>query len=102
EKRGSEKVAPGLYPLLTKLFVAAMLLIFTGLCWNTVFPINKKIWTSSFVIYTSGMAIVVLALLIYFIEIRGWRGAWSRFFDVFGKNPLFIFVLSGIWVRLYG
>src|SRR5690606_16853034 len=69
---------------------------------NTVFPINKKIWTSSFVIYSSGMAIVVLALLMYFIEIRGWRGAWSRFFDVFGKNPLFIFVLSGIWVRVYG
>ena len=102
KKQEPAQAANGLYPLLTKLFVAAMLLIFTGLCWNTIFPINKKIWTSSFVIYTSGMAIVVLATLIYFIEIRKWRGAWSHFFDVFGKNPLFIFVLSGIWVRLYG
>lgn len=102
EKQEPVQAAGGLYPLLTKLFVAAMLLIFTGLCWNIVFPINKKIWTSSFVIYTSGMAVVVLAMLIYFIEIRKWRGAWSHFFDVFGKNPLFIFVLSGIWVRLYG
>src|SRR5690606_1028100 len=102
KKQEPAQAANGLYPLLTKLFVAAMLLIFTGLCWNTIFPINKKIWTSSFVIYTSGMAIVVLAMLIYFIEIRKWRGAWSHFFDVFGKNPLFIFVLSGVWVRLYG
>ncbi|MCO5241568.1 MAG: DUF5009 domain-containing protein [Chitinophagaceae bacterium] len=91
-----------LYSLLTKLFVVAVLLIFTGLCWNTVFPLNKKIWTSSFVLYTSGLAIIVLAMLIYAIEIKGWRGAWSRFFNVFGKNPLFIFVLSGVWVRLYG
>ncbi|HRQ50600.1 MAG TPA: DUF5009 domain-containing protein [Agriterribacter sp.] len=94
--------ANGFYPLLTKLFVAAILLVFAGLCWNTVFPLNKKIWTGSFVLYTSGLAIVVLAMLIYCIEVKGWRGAWSRFFDVFGKNPLFIFVLSGVWVRLYG
>ena len=69
------QAANGLYPLLTKLFVAAMLLIFTALCWNAAFPINKKIWTSSFVLYTSGMAMVVLAMLIYVIELKKWRGA---------------------------
>lgn len=99
---GENKPVNGLYPLLTKLFIAAVLLVFTGLCWSTVFPLNKKIWTGSFVLYTSGLAIVVLAVMIYCIEIKKWHGAWSHFFDVFGKNPLFIFVLSGIWVRLYG
>lgn len=99
-----EEKEPGkvFYPLLTKLFVAAMLLVFTGLCWSIVFPLNKKIWTGSFVLYTSGLAMIVLAMLIFCIEIKNWRGAWSHFFDVFGKNPLFIFVLSGMWVRLYG
>jgi predicted acyltransferase len=90
------------YETISKMMMAGAVLILGALIWDMAFPINKKIWTSSFVIYTSGMAIVVLATLIYFIEIRKWRGTWSHFFDVFGKNPLFIFVLSGIWVRLYG
>ena len=84
-----------LYQTLTVLFMAAVALLFTGYVWNLSFPINKKIWTSSYVVFTVGLAIVVLATLVYFIELRGARGAWSRFFDVFGKNPLFIFVLSG-------
>jgi len=40
--------------------------------------------------------------LFYLIEFKNAKGAWSRFFDVFGKNPLFIFVLSGAWSRIYG
>ena len=90
------------YTIIANLFVAGGLLVFTGFCWDMVFPINKKIWTSSFVIYTTGIAIMVLATLLYVIEANRHRGRWSRFFEVFGKNPLFIFVLSGIWVRLYG
>lgn len=90
------------YTIIANLFVAGGLLVFTGFCWDMVFPINKKIWTSSFVIYTTGIAIMVLATLLHVIEANGHRGRWSRFFEVFGKNPLFIFVLSGVWVRLYG
>ena len=90
------------YTIIANLFVAGSLLVFTGFCWDMVFPINKKIWTSSFVIYTTGIAIMVLAILLHLIEANGHRGRWSRFFEVFGKNPLFIFVLSGVWVRLYG
>ncbi len=88
------------YEMLSNLFVAGALLVFTGLCWDLVFPINKKIWTSSYVLYTSGLAITVLSIMIYLIEFRQAKGAWSRFFDVFGKNPLFIFVLSGFLPRL--
>ncbi len=64
------------------------------------FPINKKIWTSSYVLYTTGLALMALGLLIYLVEFRKARGGWSKFFDVFGKNPLFIFFLSGFLPRI--
>ena len=82
------------------LFVAGCVLIFTGYCWDMVFPINKKIWTSSYTIYTTGLAILILAVMINLIEFKGWKGKWSSFFDVFGKNALFIFVMSGVLPRL--
>lgn len=90
------------HEMLNGLFVAGCVLIFTGFCWDMVFPLNKKIWTSSYTIYTTGLALLILALMIYLIEFKNARGAWSRFFDVFGKNPLFIFVLSGALPRLLG
>lgn len=90
------------YEMLAKLFVAGCVMVFMGYCWDMVFPINKKIWTSSFVVYTSGLAILLLAVLMEFIEFRNWRGKWTRVFDAFGKNPLFIYVLSGFLPRLLG
>lgn len=86
--------------MLTNLFVTGCLLIFTALCWEMVYPINKKIWTSSYVLYTTGLAILIISILIHIIEFRQWKGAWTKFFDVFGKNPLFIFFLSGFLPRL--
>lgn len=79
---------------LTGLFIIAMALLFAGYAWGLSFPVNKKIWTSSYVILTTGMAICVLATFIYAIEGKGIRGWWTRFFDVFGKNALFVFALS--------
>lgn len=90
------------WEMLSNLFVAALLLIFAGLCWDLAFPINKKIWTSSYVLYTAGLAMSVLGIMMYLIEFRKITGFWSRFFDVFGKNPLFIFVLSGVVAKTYG
>lgn len=87
--------------MLANFMVIAALLVFTAFCWDTVFPINKKIWTSSYVLYTTGLAMMVLGVLMYWIELKSVKGWWTRFFDVFGKNPLFIFVLSGVWVKLY-
>ena len=86
--------------MLNGLFVAGCVLLFTGYCWDMVFPINKKIWTSSYAVYTTGLALIILGVMIYVIEFKGWKGSWSRFFDVFGKNALFIFVLSGVLPRL--
>ncbi len=88
------------YEMLSNLLIAGLVLFFTGYCWDMVFPVNKKIWTSSYVLYTTGLAILSLGTLIYLIEFKGAKGAWSRFFDVFGKNPLFIYVLSGFLPRV--
>ena len=88
------------WEMLSHIFVAGAVLTFFGFSWDMAFPINKKIWTSSFVLYTTGLALMVLGLLIYLLEFKNAKGAWSRFFDVFGKNPLFIFFLSGFLPRI--
>jgi predicted acyltransferase len=88
-----------IYQTLTVLFIAAMGLLVAGYAWSLSFPVNKKIWTSSYVVVTTGMAIAVLATMVYFIEIRNRRGWWTKFFDVFGKNALFVFALSAFLPR---
>ena len=90
------------FEMISGLFVAGVAMLVTGFCWDMVFPINKKIWTSSYTMYTSGLATITIATMIYMIEFKNARGWLSRFFDVFGKNPLFIFVLSGFLPRLLG
>ncbi|MBP6431321.1 MAG: DUF1624 domain-containing protein [Ferruginibacter sp.] len=90
------------HEMLNGLFVAGCVFIFAGFCWDMAFPINKKIWSSSYTVYTTGLALIVLSVLIYLIEFKGAKGAWTKFFDVFGKNALFIFVLSGVLPRLLG
>lgn len=85
------------YETTAKLLLAGAALIFVSLCWDLVFPINKKLWTSSFVLLTTGLDLVILAILIYGIEIRSWNPAnWTRFFVIPGKNPLFIYLLSEV------
>ncbi|WP_423148646.1 acyltransferase family protein [Rubrolithibacter danxiaensis] len=87
------------YETTTKLMLAGFVLIFLAICWNSVFPINKKLWSSSFVLLTTGLDLVIISALIYLLEIKFWNPAnWSRFFVVFGKNPLFIYLLSEILV----
>ena len=88
--------------MLNGLFVAGAVFLFSGYVWDMVFPINKKIWTSSYVVYTTGLAMLIIAVMIYLIELKKHKGWLSKFFDVFGKNPLFIFVLSGFLPRLLG
>ena len=81
------------YEGLTRLLLWGCGLIAIALAWNTFFPINKKLWSSSFVLVTVGIDLVLLAFLIYQIEFRN-RRRWTPFFNVFGKNPLFIYLLS--------
>jgi predicted acyltransferase len=88
------------FEMLAKLLLTGVVLVFVGYIWDFSFPINKKIWTSSYVFYTSGLAIITLSMFIYLLEFNNAKGKWSQFFDVFGKNPLFIFVLSGFLPRV--
>ena len=90
------------YEMVASLFITATILTITGLAWGMVFPINKKIWTSSYTLYTTGLAIYTIATMIWFIELKSAKGWLAKFFDVFGKNPLFIFVLSGFLTRALG
>lgn len=82
------------YEMVTGLFVGGTGLLLAGFCWDIVFPINKKIWTSSYVVYTTGLAMITIATMIYMIEFKNIRGGLAKFFDVFGKNALFVFALS--------
>ena len=88
------------FEMLSQLLLTGVLLVFVGYIWDFSFPINKKIWTSSYVLYTSGLAMITLSMFIYLIEFKNASGKWSYFFEVFGKNPLFIFVLSGFLPRV--
>ena len=76
------------------------ILFFIGFLWQYLDPINKKLWTSSFTLVTCGGASLLLALLIDIIDIRKYQ-SWSRPFEVFGVNPLFLYVLSQVNAVLF-
>ena len=80
------------------LLIMGCVLTVAGWFWGYLLPINKPIWTSSYVVYTAGLATLLLAVLIWIIDIKEYK-KWTSFFVVFGMNPLFIFALSGIWVK---
>jgi len=82
------------FEMVSGLFVAGIAMLLTGFCWDMVFPINKKIWTSSYTVYTTGLAAITIATMIYMIEFKNVKGWLTKFFDVFGKNALFVFALS--------
>ena len=88
------------FEMLTQVLLTGVVLVLAGWIWDFSFPINKKIWTSSYVLYTTGLAMIALGMFIYLLEFKETKGKWSLFFDVFGKNPLFIFVLSGFLPRV--
>ncbi|MBB5369550.1 MULTISPECIES: acyltransferase family protein [unclassified Janthinobacterium] len=79
------------------LAVAGVMCVAVALCWNTVFPINKKLWTSSYVMLGIGLDVLLLAALMFIIDVRRITG-WTYFFEVFGKNTLFIYLLSMLLV----
>jgi predicted acyltransferase len=70
-----------------------------GSLWGWVFPINKNLWTSSYVIFTAGFACVVLATCLWIVDVRHISG-WTKPFIVYGVNPLIAFVGSGLMARL--
>lgn len=77
------------------LFIVGTILTFAGFLLDFGMPINKKIWSPTFVLTTCGLASSFLALLIWIIDIKG-KKTWCRFFEVFGVNPLFLYVLGAV------
>jgi predicted acyltransferase len=84
---------------LNGLFAGGCLAMVLGLIWNWGFPINKGIWTSSYVLFTAGMACVSIATIMWLVDVHGWK-RWTGFFVIYGTNPLVAFVGSGVLARL--
>lgn len=81
------------YESLSKLLMAGALLLLGAYGWDLVFPINKKLWTSSYVLHTVGLDCLILAIIIYIIDFRK-KTSWTYFFEVFGRNPIVIYLFS--------
>jgi predicted acyltransferase len=77
------------------IFFFGMILILSGLAWDLAFPINKALWTSSYVLYSGGWAMQALAASHWIIDIRGHQ-SWTKPFLYFGMNAIFAFVASGL------
>jgi len=83
------------------LFTMAALLIVGGLIWNEFFPINKALWTSSFVLFAGGLAMATLTLCYWLIDINGFK-KFNEPFTAFGSNAITIYVVSGYLPLLIG
>jgi predicted acyltransferase len=82
-----------------KMFGTGVVLLILGLIWNQFFPMNKSLWTSSFVLYTAGFATLFLAVFYYVIDIKGYKN-WTTPILFWGVNPMIVFFLSGILPRV--
>lgn len=83
------------YETIAKLMIVGSFVMVGALIWDLVFPINKKIWTSSFSMLTIGLDLLIISVLVYIIDIYR-RKRWTYFFVVFGRNPLFIYLFADV------
>lgn len=96
------------YEGVMKVLLGGTILMAIAYGWDYAFPINKKLWTSSFVLYTSGISMLVIGVLVFLLNPLPNNNSpvqekkWTYFFEVFGRNPLFIYVLSGLIPRISG
>jgi predicted acyltransferase len=82
-----------------KILVLGASLAGLGLLWGKFFPINKSLWTSSYVLYTAGLAMLVFAVIYWIADVVKLR-KWGGFFIVFGTNALFSYFIAGLWAWL--
>ncbi len=83
---------------LSGLFAAGALGMMAGLMWNWSFPINKSIWTSSYVVFTAGMAAVAIATIMWIVDVQQIK-RWTKPLVIYGMNPMVAFVGSGVMAR---
>jgi predicted acyltransferase len=79
------------------MLVAGVLGISLGLLWGHWFPINKNIWTSSFVLFTAGCSLVALAICYWAVDIKNWKNGWTYVWLVFGTNAITAYVFSELF-----
>ncbi len=77
------------------LFVWGNVLLLIGYVWDGWFPINKNLWTSSYVIFTGGYSLVFFAMCYWIIDVQGYK-KWPKPFQVYGMNAIAVYFLSGI------
>ena len=82
-----------------RMAVLGALLIILGWVWGFVFPINKQLWTSSYVLFTGGIATITLAAMIWIVDVKGIK-TWTKPFVIFGANAIFLYAASGIWAKI--
>jgi predicted acyltransferase len=80
------------------IFVAGNFSLLIGIIWDIWFPLNKSLWTSSYVVYTSGLALIFFAMCYWLVDVQGWKW-WTKPFIVYGLNAITVFFLSGIFAR---
>jgi len=90
-RSGREKTA-----IIFRLILFGGLAVGTGLVWNSWFPINKNLWTSSFVLFSGGLSLTTLAVLYWALEIKQWRRFWTMPILVFGMNAIAGFVADAL------
>jgi len=84
------------------LFIGGIIAILAGSIWDWQFPINKKIWTSSYVLYTSGWASVALAIIMYFVDFMKFKdNLLARAGIIFGSNAIAIYVMADVFETIY-
>jgi predicted acyltransferase len=83
------------------MFVVGAGCVALGWAWNAFFPINKALWTSSYVLFTGGLALQFLAFCYWLIDIKGYR-RWAKPFEVFGLNAIALYVVADVIAVLLG
>lgn len=83
------------------IFVAGNFAILIGVIWDMWFPMNKSLWTSSYVMFTSGMALIFFGMCYWLIDVRGIKW-WTKPFVVYGMNAIAVFALSGLLAKTMG
>jgi predicted acyltransferase len=89
------------YLKIRNLVIAGLVLLALAYGWQELgFPINKPLWSSSYVLLTAGLAMFLFALLLWLIDVKGLQG-WTHIFKVFGLNPLASYALSGLLIKTF-
>ena len=83
-----------------QMWVAGAVLVVLGLAWNLVFPINKNLWSSSYVLFTAGTALLLFGAMYWVIDVKRLRGGWLTPLVVYGMNSIAVFVASVMFAKM--